>query len=232
MKKTALVLILTVICCNESTNATIITIEPSATGYALDYNYENYTYDGTFDRYYGNNPKSIISEGKRIWDDDDVRVGLPDWGEARGIVEFRLSGVPYEIYVYEQEPTRNNPNPPYYILTLDRIFLRRHWFSGSIIDTKTTIYGYNADGYMAPSDIQKMDYLVAENIGRNGSIDVTNFIKDLKDGNNYYAGFTLKETRYGALLNYGSFYLDAYYIPEPTTLSLLALGAVLLKKRK
>jgi|GEM_PF-3549615 len=93
------------VCCNGLTNATIITIEPIATGYAVDYDY-----DGTFDRFYGT-PR-----------DDDVRVGRLSWGEARGHVEFRITGIPSTIREYE---SGNTNDKVFKTLYLDKIYLRR-----------------------------------------------------------------------------------------------------------
>jgi len=245
MKKILIALILTVICCNGISKAGVTTkltkygairsSEPSATGYAVDHNCNgcvsvNYphTYDGTFDRYYGTNPQRVFG-GPRIWEDEDVRVGLPFWGEARGVVEFSLYGVPDEIYVYEPWQDTDNDEPAY-TLYLDKIYLRRYWFSGNE-NSNTSIYGYVGDGYMGRSDIYETDLLIASNVGSYGRIDVTDFVKNLKDDNSY-AGFLLKETRNGSLLNYSSFYLDATYIPEPCTISLMAVGALPLMRRR
>jgi hypothetical protein len=201
------------VCCNGLTNATIITIEPIATGYAVDYDY-----DGTFDRFYGT-PR-----------DDDVRVGRLSWGEARGHVEFRITGIPSTIREYE---SGNTNDKVFKTLYLDKIYLRRYWYSGSNTESKTSLYGYVGDGRSYGNEEYKVDNLIEENIGRYGLVDVTDFVVGLKNNNHTYAGFVLQEKQDNVILNYGHFWLEAYYvIPEPTTLSLLALGAVLLKRRK
>lgn len=89
------------------------------------------------------------------------------------------------------------------------------------------------DGRSYGNEEYKVDNLIEENIGRYGLVDVTDFVVGLKNNNHTYAGFVLQEKQDNVILNYGHFWLEAYYvIPETTTLSLLALGAVLLKRRK
>lgn len=207
-------LILIVMCCVSVSQSALTAFEPLvyrtssyAVGYAIDYNF-----DGTFDRWYGT-PR-----------DEDVRVGLPSWGEARGQVEFRVSNIPLTKKDYRDVDGDDNFAPTLY---LDKIYLKKYWFSASNQDADMSLYGYVGDGRAYGDDVYKLDNLLLENISRYyGSIDVTDFVRPLMGGSLSFAGFVLKETKQGSLVNYGSFYLDATYIPEPMTLFLLFTSGI------
>jgi len=208
MNKILLVLMLTIICCNGLTNAGLkLTIEPIATGYAVDNDY-----DGTFDSFYGT-PRD---------DDDDVRVGLLSWGEARGYIEFKVNNIPDSLI---EENTCN-------ILHLDKIYLRRWWYSGSNLESKTSVYGYAGDGRADSFDVYKTNSLIKANVGKYELIDVTDFVTNLMNNNKIYTGFVLAEKRNGIILNYGAFYLNAIYIPEPCTMVLIVSGLMLIRLHK
>ena len=207
MKKILFVLIL-IVCCNGITEAGLSsTIYPSAKGYAID----NYREDGTFDRFFPY---------------EDVRVGLPSWGEARGYVEFRIDSIKDVIFSTSDEDGTITE------YKLDQIYLRRWWYSGSTANSNTSLYGYTGNGLANNSDVYNTDMLIKTGVGSYGSINVTDFVINLRNNNEIYAGFVLKEEKNGILLNYGAFFLDAKYtvVPEPTTLLLFAVGAICLER--
>jgi hypothetical protein len=145
---------------------------------------------------------------------------LTTGGDIRGLVEFPISAVYGQI---EKATLSVNPRA----LPL--------W------SPVVSVYGYPSnDGRLTSSDCGEgafLGYLLLPSDLRTGEdayFDVTTFLKTVTTP---YVGFNLRTANTDVFSSLESNYghpsqLSVVFIPEPATLLLLALGAVILKKRK
>ncbi len=202
MKRLLVVGILVNMMMGETNANTVVTTNPVVIGLAIDTGF-----DGNFERLDNTLGDYYTTVGR-------VMPPSINQSERRAILEFDISVIPDNA-------------------TIENATLNLHWFSGSNTTPSTNLYGFPGNGILNASDVMRTTNLLASGLEDLHNVNVTSFVQNLVDNSYPYAGFLGVETKDGANRNYG-YYLDLNinYVPEPATLLLFGLGAVIIRRRR